>query len=158
MNAFELEKYLLEMAGEEVMKPEKKPKISAGHAVSEATDSNKFPIYHAKYTRPIMSIFEYVAAIRMVATDLDSQKSASKYLDDFEVKNFINPSFLAFYIIDKGKWDGVILRNGNEKVSFSTLYINPRWREQILDLIEKKNLSMDEEFKPIYDLITADEK
>lgn len=120
------------------------------------SDNYKFPIYEAKYTRPIMSVFEYTKAITTLAEDLATKKTLAKYLDETEIKNFINPSFLAFYIIDNKKWDATIIRNGNEKITFSTLYQNPRWRELILDLIDKKNKSLEEEFKPIYDAMRAD--
>lgn len=146
MNTYEIEQFLLSQG----LNGGYESKISDGHL----TDGQyKFPIYHAKYTRPIMSVFEYTQAIHILANDINARDNLDKYIGDFEVKNFINPSFLAFYLIENGKWDAIVTRNGNEKITFSTLKKDPRWRDYILELIERKNKSMDDEFKEIYDLM-----
>lgn len=149
MNPFEIEQYLHKNESKKTTENTKKQEIN----VFQKNENNEnFPIYKAKFTRPIMSVYEYVQTITTLAKYLQNQTSLSEFVDSEEINYFVNVSFLAFHLLDIGKWDAVLIRNNNEKITFSTLKQNPKWRELIIDLINKKNVSMEDEFKPILNL------
>ena len=149
MNPFEIEQYLHKNESKKTTENIKKQEINV---FQKNENSENFPIYKAKFTRPIMSVYEYVQTITTLAKYLQNQTSLSEFVDSEEINYFVNVSFLAFHLLDIGKWDAILIRNNNEKITFSTLKQNPKWRKLIIDLINKKNVSMEDEFKPILNL------
>ena len=119
--------------------------------------STKMEIYRPIVTRPIMSKFEYVGAITSLALYLKGLKSIAKYADIVDCSALVNPSELAFHLLDQGKMNVILIRNRSEKVSFSELYVNQLWRQEILDYFKTKNQSMEQEFyKPLSEVIKAE--
>ena len=111
-----------------------------------ANPETHMEIYKPVITRPIMSKFEYVGAITSLALYLRGLKSIAKYIEIVDCNSLINPSELAFHLLDQGKMNILIIRNRNEKVSFSELHINQLWREEIIEYFKNKNASMENEF------------
>lgn len=117
-------------------------------ATDTATDTNAttMEVYYPKMTRETLSIYEYVGVITKLAKYLNSLTSLDKYLSDIEVNQIINPSELAFNLLNDGKFDAVIDR-GYELVTFSKLKIKKQWKDTISnyfknqhDIVEKEIL------------------
>ena len=165
MNNFELEDFLIKSFQEvkpvqetefEVQDKLMNPEITGGKEL-ENKDSktsscvgSRIETFEAKVTRPILSKFEYVGCITSLANYLKNLKSISKYTEAVDCCILVNPSELAFRLLDQGKMDVVIIRNRNERVTFSKLHQNPLWREEVNNFFIEKNKSMEREFyKPI---------
>lgn len=169
MNNFELEDFLIKSFQEvkpvqetefEVQDKLMNPEITGGKELenkdsktSSRVDSH-IETFEAKVTRPILSKFEYVGCITSLANYLKNLKSISKYTEAVDCCILVNPSELAFRLLDQGKMDVVIIRNRNERVTFSKLHQNPLWREEVNNFFIEKNKSMETEFyKPISELM-----
>ena len=142
MNSFQLERFLanLETFGEI------KGGADDGTKFEAVTDA-KIPKHQPVYTRPIMSLYEYVGALSTLAKFLSTQKSIAAFVDDIEVSALLNPAEMALHLIRNGKIDCNIVRNhGAEIVSFSALKVNPIFEKTMLDYYEEKNKSMKQEF------------
>ena len=90
--------------------------------------------FYPKYSSNLLSRFELCHVITQLAKYIESLTDLSKYMDTEDTKELltlINPAEQAFRLLMKHKFDPVLKRR-NEKVSFSTLELNP----QDLDLIE----------------------
>ena len=140
MNNFELEDFLIKSFQEvkpvqetefEVQDKLMNPEITGGKELenkdsktSSRVDS-RIETFEAKVTRPILSKFEYVGCITSLANYLKNLKSISKYTEAVDCCILVNPSELAFRLLDQGKMDVVIIRNRNERVTFSKLHQNP---------------------------------
>lgn len=142
MNAFQLEKYLLELEANNEIKG------GADDGTKfEAVSGSKMQVHHPVYTRPIMSLYEYVGAMSTLAKFIGSQKSIAKFVDDIEVSALLNPAELALYLVRCKKLDCDIIRNhGAEVVSFSVLRKNPIFEKTMIEYYERKNQSMKQEF------------
>lgn len=92
-------------------------------------------------TRKTISQFEYSGIITKLAKYLAGIPDISKYVDQPYVNSVINPCELAFKLLDDGKFDAVIDR-GYEKVNYSQLIINEKWRNSIKEyfLAQQKHL------------------
>ena len=169
MNNFVLEDFLIKSFQEvkpvqetdfEVQDKLMNPEITGGKEL-ENKDSktgsrvdSPIETFEAKVTRPILSKFEYVGCITSLANYLKNLKSISKYTEAVDCCILVNPSELAFRLLDQGKMDVVIIRNRNERVTFSKLHQNPLWREEVNNFFIEKNKSMETEFyKPISELM-----
>lgn len=120
---------------------------------------SKMEKYEAIITRPILSKFEYVGCITSLANYLKSLKSINRYTEAIDCGLLVNPSELAFRLLDQGKMDVIIIRNRIEKVTFSKLYKNPLWREEIINYFDEKNKSMKKEFyDPICEITKEDQE
>lgn len=168
MNNFELEDFLIKSFQEvkpvqetefEVQDKLINPEITGGKELenkdsktSSRVDS-RIETFEAKVTRPILSKFEYVGCITSLANYLKNLKSISKYTEAVDCCILVNPSELAFRLLDQGKMDVVIIRNRSERVTFSKLHQNPLWREEVNNFFISKNKSMETEFyNPISEL------
>lgn len=76
-----------------------------------------------RISRPILSIYELSGAITSLAKVIYNDKSLSKYIDDTEVNNIVNPAKIATELLLTNKYDALINRN-SETVKFKDLYIN----------------------------------
>lgn len=118
-----------------------------------SNNDSKIETFEAKVTRPILSKFEYVGCITSLANYLKNLKSIAKYTEAVDCCILVNPSELAFRLLDQGKMDVVIIRNRSERVTFSKLHQNPLWREEVNNFFITKNKSMEIEFyNPISEL------
>lgn len=165
MNNFELEDFLIKSFQEvkpvqetefEVQDKLMNPEITGGKELENKNSktSSQIETFEAKVTRPILSKFEYVGCITSLANYLKNLKSISKYTEAVDCCILVNPSELAFRLLDQGKMDVVIIRNRNERVTFSKLHQNPLWREEVNNFFIEKNKSMETEFyKPISELM-----
>lgn len=172
MNNYELADFLVQNIPEE-MNFYKKSKdigyeiydpIKGGKSLDKNDNDNdkkisKMEKYEAIITRPILSKFEYVGCITSLANYLKSLKSINRYTEAIDCGLLVNPSELAFRLLDQGKMDVIIIRNRIEKVTFSKLYKNPLWREEIINYFDEKNKSMKKEFyDPICEITKEDQE
>lgn len=170
MNNYELADFLVQNIPEE-MNFYKKSKdieyeiydpIKGGKSLDKNENNkkiSKMEKYEAIITRPILSKFEYVGCITSLANYLKSLKSINRYTEAIDCGLLVNPSELAFRLLDQGKMDVIIIRNRIEKVTFSKLYKNPLWREEIINYFDEKNKSMKKEFyDPICEITKEDQE
>ena len=175
MNRFQLADFLLKNSEDEGVKEAIEvdenindfiDKLYGGATKNEAQDvdaeiidkvadsSTHMEIYKPKFTRNIMSKFEYVGAITSLAIYLKGLKSISKYVEVIDCSTLVNPCELAFYLLEQGKMSVLFIRNRTEKVSYSELYINKAWREEVLKYFHSKNESINKElYKPLSEMI-----
>lgn len=168
MNNFELEDFIVKNFQEvkpfqetqfevqdKLLNPESTEEIKGGKELEnkDLNKNSKIETFEAKVTRPILSKFEYVGCITSLANYLKNLKSISKYTEAVDCCILVNPSELAFRLLDQGKMDVVIIRNRSERVTFSKLHQNPLWREEVNNFFISKNKSMETEFyNPISEL------
>ena len=106
-------------------------------------------VYEPRITRETLSIYEYVAVITKLAKYLFSLMDIDKYIDEVELNQVVNPSELAFNLLNDGKFDAVIDR-GYEKVTFSKLKVREQWKETIRNYFNYRHQVMEEEvLKPL---------
>lgn len=98
--------------------------------INLAENASEIDIYKPKLTRDIMSVYEYAGTITKLAKYLNGLPSLEKYVSDVEIHQLINPAELAFNLLNEGKFDAILDR-GYERVSFSALKINPRWKATV---------------------------
>lgn len=112
-------------------------------------DATTMEVYYPKMTRETLSIYEYVGVITKLAKYLNSLTSLDKYLSDIEVNQVINPSELAFNLLNDGKFDAVIDR-GYELVTFSVLKIKKQWKDTISNYFKNQHDTVEKEIlKPL---------
>ncbi len=109
------------------------------------------PIKTSKY----ISIYEYAKILTDLALYLHESKSVSKYIDELEVNTIIDPSRLAFKLLNEGVFDAVIDR-GYEKVSFSKLKINPDYVKRVERFLNEQEHNFEAGFLELLNLIKKD--
>ena len=103
-----------------------------------------------KFTRSILSLYEYSCILTTLAKYLEDQTELSEYLPpSTELQDFINPSFLAFELLEMGKVNAIVTRNKREQFSYRELYIKPEWKDMIREYIAEKRELMKKELKPV---------
>lgn len=117
----------------------KESKNSIGNEQSATVE-----VYYPKITRETLSIYEYVGVITKLAKYLNSLTNLDKYLSDIEVNQVINPSELAFNLLNDGKFDAVIDR-GYELVTFSVLKIKKQWKDTISNYFKNQHDAIEKE-------------
>ena len=129
------------------------PRMSGGavnrQEITREDVDAEIEVYEPHITRETLSIYEYVAVITKLAKYLFSLMDIAKYIDEVELNQVVNPSELAFNLLNDGKFDAVIDR-GYEKVTFSKLKIREQWKETIRNYFNYQHQVMDEEvLKPL---------
>ena len=109
-------------------------------------------IYYPKMTRETLSIYEYVGVITKLAKYLNSLTNLDKYLPDIEVNQIINPSELAFNLLNDGKFDAIIDR-GYERVTFSVLKVKKQWKDTISNYFKNQHDTIENEILSPLDLL-----
>lgn len=105
--------------------------------------------YEPHITRETLSIYEYVAVITKLAKYIFSLMDIDKYIKEVELNQVVNPSELAFNLLNDGKFDAIIDR-GYEKVTFSKLKIREQWKETIRNYFKFQHQVIEEEvLKPL---------
>ena len=99
------------------------------------------PIKTSKY----ISIYEYVKLLTDLSLFLYESKSVSKYIEQLEVNNLIEPNKLAYELLKNGTFDAVIDR-GYEKVTFSKLKINPIYNSLIEQFLDEQEANVNRSF------------
>lgn len=117
-----------------------KPGISGGDNTSTPTVT----IHKPYITRKTMSRYEYAGLITQLAKYLAGIPDISKYLDEPYVNSLINPSELAFTLLENGKFDAIIDR-GYELVNYSQLIVNQNWKDQLREYFKNKNIAVHNE-------------
>lgn len=157
MNAYELEQFISRLEGEEIEDDIVDiDQLRGGDVQVEIEDAIRDKSLKItsrasgpKYTRPILSLYEYSCILTTLAKYLDDQTELSEYLPpSTELEDFINPSFLAFELLERGKVNAIITRNKVEQFSYKELYIKPEWKEMIKNYIAEKKELMKKELKP----------
>lgn len=165
MNTFQLQRLLYGYdhveGGSTVEEPVKDvPGTStiASYEVVDYTKDASFPVYKPRISRSEISKFEYDGAITTLAEYIDNIPSIRDYIDEemnatININSLINPSEFAYLLVKHHKLDCIIIRyGGREKVSLSTLGVNPIWTRQIDEFFTTKNKSMKKElYDPIAD-------
>lgn len=95
----------------------------------------KFSKEHS--TRPEISIFELSAVITSLARSIYESKDLKKYTTTTDINDLVNPAYLATKLLFEGKFDADIIRD-SETVKFSELYVNPRYKELLLNYFERQ--------------------
>ena len=138
MNPFELEQFISRLEEEESQSGGK-VKVDIEDPVKDKTLKITTHTTGPKFTRPILSIYEYACILTTLAKYLDNQTELT------ELQDFINPSFLAFELLERGKVNAILTRNGEEQFSLQELYIKPEWKNMIRDYISTKRELMKKE-------------
>lgn len=145
MNPFELEQFISRLEEEESQSGGK-VKVDIEDPVKDKTLKITTHTTGPKFTRPILSIYEYACILTTLAKYLDNQTELTEYLPpSTELQDFINPSFLAFELLERGKVNAILTRNGEEQFSLQELYIKPEWKNMIRDYISTKRELMKKE-------------
>lgn len=135
--------------GDENIQLKENSSSSTDTATNAATNAATMEVYYPKMTRETLSIYEYVGVITKLAKYLNSLTSLDKYLSDIEVNQVINPSELAFNLLNDGKFDAVIDR-GYELVTFSVLKIKKQWKDTISNYFKNQHDTVEKEIlKPL---------
>jgi hypothetical protein len=127
-----------------------KPLESKIEIVSDGSDSGSLAATsEIKDYRPVLtsdgiSLFEYVRVITCLAEALFEMKSICKYIQEYEINYIINPCELAFLLLEAGKFDAVIDRKC-EKVLYSNLKINPKWKYIITEYYKNHHQAINSE-------------
>lgn len=129
------------------------PRLSGGAVnrkeITREDTNVTMEVYEPHITRETLSIYEYVAVITKLAKYLFSLMDIDKYIDEVELNQVVNPSELAFNLLNDGKFDAVIDR-GYEKVTFSKLKVREQWKETIRNYFNYRHQVMEEEvLKPL---------
>lgn len=119
-----------------------------------SVQSANVEVYYPKMTRETLSIYEYVGVITKLAKYLNSLTNLDKYLPDIEVNQIINPSELAFNLLNDGKFDAVIDR-GYELVTFSVLKIKKQWKDTISNYFKNQHDTIEKEILGPLELLDA---
>ena len=98
--------------------------------IQNITEDVDVVIHHPKLTRPILSIYEYVAVHTELGKFIDAQTSLAQFVDDVEINDLVNPAELAFELLRNHKWD-VVINRGYERVSYSQLKYNKQWEDML---------------------------
>ena len=112
----------------------------------EPTTNVEIEKYHALKTRPLLQKYEFDGAITQLAQYCENLRSVGQFADVSEINNFTNPAELAYHLYKAGKVDVIIIRNGGEKVSMSTLRIDPFLEKYIDDYFKLVHDARDKEF------------
>jgi hypothetical protein len=110
----------------------------------EDNSYSKMKDYKPILTTSTISIFEYVRVVTCLAEALFEMKSICKYVEDLEINYVINPCELAFKLLEENKFDAVIDRKC-EKVLYSNLKVNQKWKDLIIEYYENHHKAMDKE-------------
>lgn len=148
MNSLELEQFIsrLEEEGEQIGG---NTKVDIEDPVKDKSLKITTHTTGPKFTRPILSLYEYSCILTTLARYLDNQTELSEYLPpSTELQDFINPSFLAFELLERGKVNAILTRNGVEQFSLQELYIKPEWKNMIREYISSKRELMKKELHP----------
>lgn len=129
--------------------------------LTENDDNNKnsqqsanVEVYYPKMTRETLSIYEYVGVITKLAKYLNTLTNLDKYLPDIEVNQIINPSELAFNLLNDGKFDAIIDR-GYELVTFSVLKVKKQWKDTISNYFKNQHDTIEKEVLEPLDLLNT---
>lgn len=111
------------------------------------------PVKTSKY----ISIYEYAKLLTDLSLYLYETKSVSRYIEDLEVENIIEPNKLAYELLKNGTFDAVIDR-GYEKVTFSKLKVNPIYDNLIVKFLAEQESNINRNFLELLNLINKDYK
>lgn len=128
--------------------------LTENDANKNSLQSANVEVYYPKMTRETLSIYEYVGVITKLAKYLNSLTNLDKYLPDIEVNQIINPSELAFNLLNDGKFDAVIDR-GYELVTFSVLKIKKQWKDTISNYFKNQHDTIEKEILAPLELLDA---
>lgn len=107
--------------------------------MSSETQDDYIKISDDQITRPTASIFEVSHVLTNLATAINDAPNLSNYVESNGVINdFINPAELATRLIKDGKYDAWIKRD-NEKVKYSSLYVNPIHYDLLINYFNKQH-------------------
>lgn len=94
-----------------------------------------------RITRPILSVYELSNCITSLAKSIYEDKSVKNYIDIDDVNDFLNPSHIAFEMLNNKIYDSYINRY-SEIVKYSDLYIDPIYVDLIENYFKKqKNIT-----------------
>jgi len=113
--------------------------------IADETEISSFEKYYPKKTRDHISIYEYSRVLTSLAKYLFDLNDLKKYLKNDTYDIIINPGELAYKLLEEKKFDAIIDR-GIEKVSYSTLKINPHWKTLIENNFARHNKSLKVDF------------
>lgn len=119
--------------------------------------SNEIEEYAPIKTSKYISIYEYAKILTDLSLFLHESKSVSKYIEDLEVDNIIEPNKLAYELLKNGTFDAVIDR-GYEKVTFSKLKVNPIYDKLIVKFLQEQEDNINHSFLELLNLINKDYK
>lgn len=101
-------------------------------------------IYHPHITRDIISVFEYANVVTKLAKHLQSLPSLEQYIPNVDTNQIIDPTELAFNLLEEGKWDAIIDR-GYEKVTYSTLRVRQQWKDMLRNYFDQRRVTIENE-------------
>ena len=90
-----------------------------------------------KITRPVLSIYELSNCITSLSKSIYEDKSVENYVGDNDINDFLNPSHIAFELLNNKIYDAYINRY-SEIVKFSDMYIDTNYMNLIENYFEKQ--------------------
>lgn len=119
--------------------------------------SNEIEEYEPIKTSKYISIYEYAKLLTDLSLYLYESKSISKYIDELEIHNIIDPNKLAYTLLKNGTFDALIDR-GYEKVTFSKLKINPKYDKLIVKFLNEQEGNINRNFLELLNIVNKDQK
>lgn len=104
----------------------------------------KVQVYKPHITRKNISIYEYAGLLTKLAKYLAGIPDINNYVDEPYINSIINPTELAFTLLENHKFDAILDR-GYEKVSYSQLTVNENWKDMLREYFKDKNTAIKNE-------------
>lgn len=119
--------------------------------------TNEIEEYEPIKTSKYISIYEYAKILTDLSLYLYESKSVSKYVEELEINNIIEPNKLAYKLLKNGTFDALIDR-GYEKVTFSKLKINPKYDKLIVKFLDEQEDNINHSFLELLNIVDKDKK
>jgi len=122
------------------------PEVDGGgvEIVNDNMTLTKMKKYHPYKTRDHISLYEYARVVSALSKYINDLDNLEKYLKKDNYVTVINPCELAFQLLEEGVFDAILDR-GIERVSYSTLRINPHWKKLLINDFRRHNRTLEED-------------
>lgn len=122
------------------------PEVDGGgvEIVNDNMTLTKMEKYHPYKTRDHISLYEYARVVSALSKYINDLDNLEKYLKKDNYVTVINPCELAFQLLEEGVFDAILDR-GIERVSYSTLRINPHWKKLLINDFRRHNRTLEED-------------